>query len=82
MGDGLKIKINEWWFGQWRIVDAEVVRVTKTMIVVRWGRGEQRFSRKYGSVAGHASHGLSGMTDPAILHEELVRLEAELKAKG
>jgi hypothetical protein len=78
----MKIKINEWYFGRWRIFEAEVVRVTKTMIVVRWGRGEQRFNRKHGNVAGHSTHGMSGMTDPVIRHEELCRFEAELKANS
>jgi hypothetical protein len=76
----VKIKISEWQMGTWNTVDTPVVRVTKTMIVVRWGRGEQKFNRKHGNVTGHSTHGMSGMTDPVIRHEELCRFEAELKA--
>jgi hypothetical protein len=78
----MQIKITEWKLGTWETVDTPVVRVTKTMIVVRWGRGEQKFNRQHGNVAGHSTHGMSGMTDPRIFHEELQRFEAELKAKG
>jgi hypothetical protein len=77
----MKININRWHWGSWETVSTYVVRVTKTMIVVGRGRGEERFNRRTGWVAGHAGHGMAGMTDPVIHCDELRRFEAELKAR-
>jgi len=71
----VNIKITR-WVGSWFDEQLEITRTTKTMVVVRWGNGERRFNRKSGQVVGHLRHGMSGMTDPYISHEELQRFEA------
>lgn len=76
----MKILVSYWQWGEWINISAEVARVTKTMIVVRMGCGKLRFNRRTGWLTSHSSHGLAGMTDPSIPHDELERFEAELKA--
>lgn len=73
----MKIKVSR-WTGSWRKVEDEVVRVTKTMIVVKRGHGEQRFNRKHGYPT-QRSDGLCSMSDPHIIPEDLLAFEKELE---
>jgi hypothetical protein len=70
----MKIKIRR-WSGAWWNDEAELLRKTKTMFIVKWGDGEMRFNRKSGHIVGHRGHGMAGMTDPFISTTELQRLE-------
>lgn len=53
------------WDGAWRDSVEVVKRMTATMIIVAWGNGEQRFSRKSGRLIG-GPKGMAGMTNPCI----------------
>jgi len=76
----MRIKVDR-WNGAWRQVEAEVVRVTKTMVVIKWGNGEERFNRKRGRLVGGFKSGFESMTEPHINYEELAEFEKLYAAK-
>lgn len=67
------------WNGNLYDVERDVVRVTKTMVVVRWGpTSERRFNRRTGRVVGGRT-GLGSMTNPRITQESLDALNAAVE---
>ena len=70
----MNIKI-ERWLGGWWLDDCEVIRVTKTMVVVADGpTSEERFNRRTGRLIGGPT-GQIGMTNPHVVLDELRKLE-------
>jgi hypothetical protein len=57
------------WRGEWYHTKATVQRLTKTLIIVKWGNGERRFNRKTGCLVPRSS-GLANMTDARLLGKE------------
>jgi len=74
----MKVTIQR-YLGDWFEETAEVLRVTKTMIVIRWGHGERRFNRKTGRETGAAKRGLSATARPFIRRKNLLILEEEIE---
>jgi hypothetical protein len=75
----MDIKV-ERWAGSWWVDDCKVVRVTKTMVVVAVGAGEQRFNRRTGRFVGGPA-GLLGMNNSSVPFAELRRLDLDESEK-
>ncbi len=68
------------WNGSWHTAEQKVLRITKTMIVVKWGAGEQRFNLKSGRLVGTCDW-QTDMTNPRIDTSDIKALLEDLNSE-